>query len=138
MKLMMSSGRTAEQGAQLYYKDGTEYSIETSYCFLHPMDAMKIGVEEGEHVLITSETGKTVFSARESPETPEGVVFLPCGPFANFILHSKTHSTGAPDFKGMPVEVEPTDLPLVSAWDLMEELGGLRYEIGRASCRERV
>lgn len=129
MKLMMSSGRTAEQGAQLDHKDGTEYSIETSYCFLHPMDAMKIGVEEGEHVLITSETGKTVFSVRESPETPEGVVFLPCGPFANFILHSKTHSTGAPDFKGMPVEVEPTDLPLVSAWDLMEELGGLRYEV---------
>ena len=57
----MSSGRTTEQGAQLYYKEGAKYSIETSYCFLHPMDAMEIGVEEGEHVLITSEAGKTVF-----------------------------------------------------------------------------
>ncbi|HKM41216.1 MAG TPA: molybdopterin dinucleotide binding domain-containing protein [Methanocorpusculum sp.] len=87
MKLMMSSGRTPEQGAQLYYKEGTKYSIETSYCFLNPMDAMNAGVEEGEHALITSSTGKTVFSVRESPETPEGVVFLPCGPYANSILH---------------------------------------------------
>lgn len=125
----MSSGRTAEQGAQLYYKDGAKYSIETSYCFLHPMDAMEIGVEEGEHVLITSEAGKAVFSVRESPETPAGVVFIACGPFANFILPSKTHSTGAPDFKSIPVDVEPTDLPLATAWDLMEELGGLRYEV---------
>ena len=129
MKMMMSSGRTPEQGAQLYYKDTPEYSRETSYCFLHPMDCMEIGVEEGDHVLITSTAGGTVFYVRESPETPEGVVFIPCGPHANFILHEKTHATGAPDFKGMAVEVEPTDRPLESAWDLMEHLGGLRYEI---------
>ncbi|HJJ96159.1 MAG TPA: molybdopterin-dependent oxidoreductase [Methanocorpusculum sp.] len=129
MKLLMSSGRTPEQGAQLYYKDTKDYSRETSYCFLNPMDMMEIGVEEDEHVLIESTAGKTVFNVRESPETPEGVVFIPCGPHANFILHEHTHSTGAPDFKGVPVEVSATDLPLKSAWDLMEELGGLRYKI---------
>ena len=129
MKMMMSSGRTPEQGAQLYNKDTPEYSRETSYCFLHPMDCMEIGVEEGDHVLISSTAGETVFYVRESPETPEGVVFIPCGPHANFILHEKTHATGAPDFKGMAVEVEPTDRPLESAWDLMEHLGGLRYEV---------
>lgn len=129
MKLMMTSGRTHEQGAQLYFKDKKEYSEETSYCFINPMDAMEIGVEEKDNVLITSSAGSTVFSIRESPETPQGIVFIPCGPFANFILHEITHSTGAPDFKGMPVEVEPTSLPLKSAWDLMEELGGLRYEV---------
>ena len=78
MKMMMSSGRTPEQGAQLYYKDTPEYSRETSYCFLHPMDCMEIGVEEGDHVLIRSTAGETVFYVRESPETPEGVVFIPC------------------------------------------------------------
>ncbi|MDV0443694.1 formylmethanofuran dehydrogenase subunit B [Methanorbis rubei] len=129
MKLLMSSGRTPEQGAQLYYKDSESYSRETSYCFLNPMDAMEIGVEDGEHVLIESTAGKTVFSVRESPETPEGVAYLPCGPYANFILHEFTHSTGAPDFKGVPVEVTQTELPLQSAWDLMEELGGRRYKI---------
>ena len=129
MKMMMSSGRTPEQGAQLYNKDTPEYSRETSYCFLHPMDCMEIGVEEGDHGLISSTAGETVFYVRESPETPEGVVFIPCGPHANFILHEKTHATGAPDFKGMTVEVEPTDRPLESAWDLMEHLGGRRYEV---------
>lgn len=129
MKLLMSSGRTPEQGAQLYYKDTQDYSRETSYCFLNPMDMMEIGVEENEHVLITSTAGETVFNVRESPETPEGVVFIPCGPHANYILHEHTHSTGAPDFKGIPVEVTPTTLPLKTAWDLMEDLGGLRYEI---------
>ena len=129
MKLLMSSGRTPEQGAQLYYKDTQDYSRETSYCYLNPMDMMEIGVEENEHVLITSTAGETVFNVRESPETPEGVVFIPCGPHANYILHEHTHSTGAPDFKGIPVEVTPTTLPLKTAWDLMEDLGGLRYEI---------
>lgn len=129
MKLLMSSGRTPEQGAQLYYKDTNDYSRETSYCFLNPMDMMEIGVEEREHVLIQTPSGKTVFSVREAPETPEGVVYLPCGPHANFILHEHTHGTGAPDFKGVPVEVTSTDLPLQSAWDLMEELGGLRYAV---------
>ncbi|HJJ99053.1 MAG TPA: formylmethanofuran dehydrogenase subunit B, partial [Methanocorpusculum sp.] len=125
----MSSGRTPGQGAQLYYKDTKDYSRETSYCFLNPMDMVGIDVEEDEHVLIESTAGKTVFNVRESPETPKGVVFIPCGPHANFLLPEHTHSTGAPDFKGVPVEVSATDLPLKSAWDLMEELGGLRYEI---------
>ncbi|HJJ92738.1 MAG TPA: formylmethanofuran dehydrogenase subunit B [Methanocorpusculum sp.] len=129
MRLLMSSGRTPEQGSQLYYKDTKDYSRETSYCFLNPMDMMEIGVEKDEHVLIESIVGKTVFNVRESSETPEGVVFIPCGPHANFILHENTHSTGAPDFKGVPVEVSATDLPLQTAWDLMEELGGLKYEV---------
>lgn len=129
MKMMMSSGRTPEQGAQLYYKDTPEYSKQTSGCFLNPMDAMEIGVETGDNVLITSTAGSTVFSVHESPETPEGVVFIPCGPHANFILHSKTHATGAPDFKGMAVDVVPTSRAVESAWDLMEHLGGLRYEV---------
>ncbi|MDR0439107.1 MAG: formylmethanofuran dehydrogenase subunit B, partial [Methanocalculaceae archaeon] len=129
MKLLMSSGRTSEQGAKLYYKDTKDYSREISYCFLNPMDMMEIGVEEGEHVLIESSAGKIVFNVRESADTPEGVAFVPCGPHANFILHEFTHSTGAPDFKGIPVVASATNLPLQSAWDLMEELGGLRYEI---------
>jgi formylmethanofuran dehydrogenase subunit B len=129
MRLLMSSGRTPEQGAQLYYKDSREYSIQTSYCFLNPMDAMEIGVEDGQHILMKSSTGEVVLCARESPETPRGVAYVPCGPYANFVLHAVTHATGAPDFKGMEVEVEATHLPLKSAWDLMEELGGLRYEV---------
>ena len=76
MKRMMSSGRTPEQGAQLYNKDTPEYSRETSYCFLHPMDCMEIGVEEGDHVLISSTAGETVFYVRESPETLKGLFLV--------------------------------------------------------------
>jgi formylmethanofuran dehydrogenase subunit D len=33
-----------------------------------------------------------------------------------------------PDFKGIGVEVEPTDEPVKSVWELMEDLGGKRYD----------
>jgi formylmethanofuran dehydrogenase subunit D len=50
------------------------------------------------------------------------------GPYANHIISSETHGTGMPDFKSQSVEVEPTEEPILSVGELMEEIGGLRYD----------
>lgn len=137
MKLMMNSGRTVKQGEQLYYKESREYSEQTSLCFIHPFDLLKLGIEGGENVEIETATGKTVFKTVASEDVVPGEIFLPCGPYANFILPPKTHSTGAPDFKTLEVEVRPTDREPVAAWDLLEAEGGTRYDRPSEGCPTR-
>ena len=129
MKMLMNSGRTYRQGEQLYYKETPEYSEQTSFCFIHPLDLLKLGIEGGENVEIETATGKTCFRTVSCGDVVPGEVFLPCGPYANFILPATTHSTGAPDFKTLDVDVRPTTSKPLTAWDLLEAEGGVRYTV---------
>lgn len=137
MKLLMNSGRTYKQGEQLYYKESPEYSEQTSVCFIHPFDLFELGIEEGEYVEIETAAGKTVFRTVATEDVVAGEIFLPCGPYANFILPPATHSTGAPDFKTLEVDLRPTDREPATAWDLLEEEGGLRYDTPPEGCPTR-
>jgi len=136
LKLVMTSGRTIRQGEQLYYKDHPEYTAQTSLCFVNPLDLFRIGVEDGEKVRISSDTGKTIFKAVSCPDVLEGMVFIPVGPHANFILHSRTHGTGAPDYKWVDVDVVPAgeDEEILSAWEILELEGGCRYDNENPVC----
>ena len=135
--MLMNSGRTYKQGEQLYHKESQEYSEQTSLCFISPIDLFRLDIEEGENVEIETATGKTVFRTVASQDVVTGEIFLPCGPYANFILPPCTHSTGAPDFKTLEVEVRPTEREPVSAWDLLEAEGGLRYDSPPEGCPTR-
>lgn len=136
MKLLMTSGRTIKQGEQLYYKDQPSYTEQTSLCYINPMDLVRIGVLGGDLVRIKSIAGETVFKTVSTTDVSRGMVFIPCGPHANFILHSETHGTGAPDYKWLDVEVtraKPGDR-ILSAWEILEEEGGLRYDNKDPGC----
>lgn len=134
MRMLMNSGRTFKQGEQLYYKESPEYSEQTSLCFINPIDLFTLCIEEGENVEIETSTGKTVFKTVTCDDIVPGEIFLPCGPYANFILPPHTHSTGAPDFKTLEVEVRPTEQERISAWDLLEFEGGIRYDTPSEGC----
>ncbi|OPX70841.1 MAG: Formate dehydrogenase subunit alpha [Methanoregulaceae archaeon PtaB.Bin009] len=134
MRMLMNSGRTYKQGEQLYYKESPEYSEQTSLCFINPIDLFTLGIEEGENIEIKTSTGNTVFRTVACYDLVPGEIFLPCGPYANFILPPNTHSTGAPDFKTLEVEVRPTERERVSAWDLLEYEGGTRYDAPPEGC----
>lgn len=128
MRFVMNTGRTITQGRHIESKGGRTYSEETGTCFMHPFDMMGLGIDDRDRVAVTSEWGTIVLTVRESEDLHEGEVFVPYGPFANHITHPDTHSSGMPDYKYVNVEIEPTDLPQKIAWELMEEMGGLRYE----------
>ncbi|NLC90628.1 MULTISPECIES: formylmethanofuran dehydrogenase subunit B [Methanocorpusculum] len=132
MKMLMSSGRTIEQGKALYHKEAECYSRSTSVCYLHPMDMMDLDIENGETVLVSSPVSSVVFTAIQSPETPRGIIYMPLGPYCNALLTGNTHSTGAPDFKGITVDVSSTTDTSVSATDLMTELGGVPFDLPTA------
>lgn len=128
MKCILNTGRTVPQGALVEHKESEEYRIVASVCFLNTVDMMVLGIENGARVRITSPTGHVVLTARSAEGMTRGEIFMTIGPYANHIISSETHATGMPDFKSQCVDVEVTDEPVRRVWELMEEIGGLRYD----------
>ena len=126
--MVLNSGRTIPQGNFVEYKPSPEYGAETSRAFLAPLDLMDLGIEAGERVRVTHLGRSVVLITSASDEIPPGTLFVPYGAHANHVVPAATHGTGMPDFKGITVEVEPTADLVRSVWDLMEDLGGKRYD----------
>jgi formylmethanofuran dehydrogenase subunit D len=128
VKCILNTGRTVPQGTAVEHKGSDVYRAVASTCFLNPVDMMMLGIENGARVGITSPTGHVVLSTRSAEGVTRGEIFLTIGPYANHIISSETHGTGMPDFKSQSVDVEPTEEPIRSVGELMEEIGGLRYD----------
>ncbi|MFY9800435.1 MAG: molybdopterin dinucleotide binding domain-containing protein [Methanoregula sp.] len=128
MKCILNTGRTVPQGNSVEHKGSDTYQAVASVGFLNPVDMMLLGIEDGARVRITTTTGYVVLSARSAEGVTRGEIFVTIGPYANHIISSETHGTGMPDFKSEYVDVEPTVEPVRSVWELMEEIGGLRYD----------
>jgi formylmethanofuran dehydrogenase subunit D len=128
VKCILNTGRSVPQGASVEHKGSEEYFSVVSICFLNTVDMMMLGIENGARVMITSPTGHVVLSARLAEGVARGEIFVAIGPYANHIISSETHGTGMPDFKSQYVDVEVTEEPVRSVGELMEEIGGLRYD----------
>ena len=128
MKCILNTGRTVPQGTAVEHKGSDAYRAVASACFLNPVDMMILGIENGARVGVTSPAGQVVLSACSAEGVTQGEIFVTIGPYANHIISSETHGTGMPDFKSQSVDVEPTEEPIRSVGELMEEIGGLRYD----------
>ena len=128
MKFVLNTGRTVPQGASVEHKGADVYRTIASSCFLNPVDMMMLGIEDGDRVRVTTPAGQIVLTARPAEGVAREEIFVAIGPYANHIISSETHGTGMPDFKSQRVDVEPTKEPLQSVGELMEEIGGLRYD----------
>jgi len=128
VKCLLNTGRTVPQGVSVEHKISDAYRAVTSVGFLNPVDMMMLGIENGARVRITTPTGTIVITSCSAEGVSRGEVFMTTGPFANHIISSETHGTGMPDFKSQFVEVEPTQEPVKSVGELMEAIGGLRYD----------
>ncbi len=127
MKCILNTGRTVPQGTQLSIKDPRLYQSVASAGFLNPVDMMMLGIENGGRIQLTTPSGQVVLTARPAEGVTRGEIFMTTGPYANHIISSETHGTGMPDFKSQSVEVEPTEKPVKSVGELMEEIGGLHF-----------
>jgi formylmethanofuran dehydrogenase subunit D len=128
VKCILNTGRTVPQGAAVEHKGSEVYRAVASAGFLNPVDMMVLGIENGARIRITTSTGHVVLIAHSSEGVTRGEIFVTIGPYANHIISSETHGTGMPDFKSQSVDVEPTEEPILSVGELMEEIGGLRYD----------
>jgi formylmethanofuran dehydrogenase subunit D len=73
--------------------------------------------------LIRSRFGQTVLSARMDSGLPEGIIFIPMGPWANVLVGPDTGGCGMPQYKGVEVEVEATDSKVLDIRALFSDIG---------------
>jgi formylmethanofuran dehydrogenase subunit D len=71
-------------------------------------DMKELHVFPGQTVRVKSEYGQVVVRAVKATQGPHpGLVFIPMGPWANQVTGTITESTGMPQYKGVPVTIEP-------------------------------
>jgi formylmethanofuran dehydrogenase subunit D len=128
MRFLLNTGRTIKQGITVEAKTTPAYAAETSRCFMHPFDMMDLEVFDGDSVRVESASGAVVLTVYGSEAITPGTVFVPYGPYANFIIGGSTHFTGMPDFKSTVVAVTPTVENKKTLNELQREMGGLPYD----------
>lgn len=108
LRATLITGRTIEQGVgKELGKGSVEYYDSCAVCFFDKSDMLKLGIKNGSTVKVTSKYGSVIVKAQKYPwGTNPGMVFIPCGSWANVITGDETFSMGMPLFKGFPVEVE--------------------------------
>jgi len=118
----MISGRTLAQGVTCESKMSTEFFRATSACSISEEDYRSIGLSDGKNVQITSSFGQAVLSFQIDPGLPQGLVFIPMGPWANLLVGPDTGGCGTPQFKGVEIHLEPTDMPVLQLRELFMDL----------------
>ena len=125
MKAIMISGRTLAQGASCESKMSKDFFQVASVCYLSEPDYKTLNLEEGKNVLIRNQFGQAIFSAHTDKGLPTGIIFIPMGPWANILIGPDTGGCGMPKFKGVEVEVSPTDSPILDIRALFKNIGGV-------------
>ena len=123
LKAIMISGRTLAQGAGCEAKMTQEFFKAVSVCSLSEDDYKALKLSEGKNILARNSFGQTVMSARMDAGLPSGMIFIPMGPWANVLVGPDTGGCGTPQYKGVEVEIEATDLPVQDIRDLFLKTG---------------
>lgn len=119
MSVNLISGRTAVQGQNLDSKLSEKYFNEAAACNMNGSDMEKLGVTPDDNVKVTTKYGEVVVKAKKDDGNPEGLIFIPMGPWANALVSGDTHGAGMPSFKGVDAEVEKTGEAVLSVKELM-------------------
>jgi len=123
-KVNLISGRTIVQGQNLDNKLSEAYFNEVATCELNGSDMEKLGVAADERVKVKTNYGEVVVKAKEKAGTPEGVIFIPMGPWANAVVSGDTHGAGMPSYKGIDAEIEKTEEEVLRVKELMKTYMG--------------
>ncbi|MEN4018966.1 MAG: tungsten-dependent formylmethanofuran dehydrogenase subunit FwdD [Methanobacterium sp.] len=125
MKVILNTGRTVWQGEAIESGKDLQMYIDTAaICHMNRDQMNTLGVKNGDTIKITSKYGEVVVYAVETAETlPEGMVYMPMGPWCNHVISPLLDSMAMPDFKDTEVEVMPTDEKVLDMPSLMKKYG---------------
>lgn len=118
LNAILITGRTINQGATIENKTSMDYQEATAYCELNSKDIGILGISPGSSVSVKTEFGDVVVKLKENSGNPDGMAFIPMGPWANAVVDPDTKGCGMPGFKGIPADIEPTGDKIL----LMKEL----------------
>lgn len=103
------SGRTFQQGVAIEgHKHDEGYIKACGIVEMDVRDIKALHIFPGQNVRVKSAYGQVIVRAVKTTQGPHpGLVFIPMGPWANQVTGTNTESTGMPQFKGVPVTIEP-------------------------------
>jgi formate dehydrogenase alpha subunit len=111
--LLLTTGRVLYQyhtGSMTRRDDGLNFRYPEGHVEVHPVDAMELGLEDGERVHVASRRGKIEIPVAVTPRSPQGTVFIPFHFFeaaANQLTNPVLDPIGKiPEFKVCAVKVE--------------------------------
>jgi len=107
--MILVPGRSSKQGTSLNKgKLKEEYLLVTSTLEMNSDDMQRLGLEEGDSVRLSNDTGETIVSCkgRKPEDLPSGMLFIPYGPPSSQLMASDTAGTGMPLSKNIEVLVE--------------------------------
>ena len=106
VEALLTSGRTLKQGRAMELgKLGPEYFKEVSICEMDKVTLEALGLNEGEPVRVETIHGSVVVTSKLDRRAEPGVVFIPCGPYANAITGTDTEGTGMPNYKSIAAQL---------------------------------
>jgi formylmethanofuran dehydrogenase subunit D len=106
LEVLLTSGRTLKQGRGMEIgKLSKEYFDAVSICEMDKSTLENLGIEEGDPVTVETAVGKVVVSGKVDRRAEPGVVFIPCGPYANAVTGSDTLESGMPAYKAVPARI---------------------------------
>ena len=124
LRVILITGRTIDQGVGKEMGKGSkEYFDSSAICVIDEADLKKLGIKSRTNVKVTSKYGSVIVKAEKNPYgSNPGLVFIPCGLWANAICGDETFGMGMPLFKGFQVEVEPAPKqPILTLDELLKE-----------------
>lgn len=120
-KVKLITGRTIRQGENLENKLSDDYFNAVAICELSEGDMNKLNVVEDEKVKIKTNYGEVVVKAKKEKGNPDGIAFIPMGPWANAVLSGDTGGVGMPQYKGIDAEIEKTEEEVIPVKELMRK-----------------
>ncbi len=121
IEVVVITGRTTDQGMTIDEKLSEAYMKAVSFCEMNEKDMEKLGVKDGDRVLVKTELGEVVLYVRKPEmdlQPPEGLIFIPMGPYANRIVGA-LNGSGTPQYKGIKATVEKTDREVVPVEEIL-------------------
>ncbi|HWQ66934.1 MAG TPA: molybdopterin dinucleotide binding domain-containing protein [Methanospirillum sp.] len=127
-QLNMITHRAIEEGIAMEIgKTSPEYFRACSIIEMNELDMDILGIAEDTTVRVSSECGHVIVRAIVGEQTCEqGLCHIRQGVWANQIVPSRTQSTGAPQYSGFLVIVEPAPgESITSALELIQSAVGM-------------
>ena len=107
--MTLIAGRNSKQGTSLNAgKLKAEYREVTSTVEMNTEDMARLGLENGDEVVLRTAVGETVVrcKGRKPTDLPSGLLFMAYGPPSSQLMGADTAGSGMPISKNLEVEVE--------------------------------
>lgn len=107
--MILVPGRSSKQGTSLNKgKTKDEYLAVTSTVEMNQDDMDRLGLENGDKILLKNTIGETVVTCtgKKATDLPAGMLFMAYGPPSSQLMDCDTAGSGMPLSKHFPVSVE--------------------------------